>query len=217
MKKLIFTLLVFGCVINFAAAQEVYSSTGRPLNKSQKNVKDEQLVEPSRFIYGGWGLFGMGNGIINVGITPVIGYRITDEFSAGIGLGYQYFRVKDFNTVITDVNTGAEEFRPLNAHIYSPSVWGRYVIWSNIFAHVEYEQNIFSQRYYDNDFSEYPYPIIKVNETLSVPSLLAGGGLRQPIGDRASLIIMVLYDVLQDKNSPYYNTIAIRFGVNFGF
>lgn len=217
MKKLIFTTILSLGLVAAVTAQEVYSSTGRPLNRDQKNVKDEQLVEPSRFIYGGWGLFGMGNGVINVGITPIIGYRITDEFSAGIGLGYQYFRIKDYNSVITDVNTGAEEFRPLNAHVYSPSVWGRYLIWSNIFAQVEYEHNIFTQRYYENDFTQFPPPVIKVNRSINVPSLLVGGGLRQPLGDRASLIIMALYDVLQDKNSPYYNTIALRFGVNFGF
>ncbi|MCB0699063.1 MAG: hypothetical protein H6551_09030 [Chitinophagales bacterium] len=217
MKKLIYTILILTSLSSAAVAQEVYSSTGKPLNRSQKNVQSDKLVEPSRFIFGGWGLFGMGSGIINVGATPIVGYRISDEFSAGIGFGYQYLRIRDYNSVITDVNTGAEEARPLNAHIYSPSVWMRYVIWSNIFAHVEYEQNIFSQTVYDNDFTKYPYPIIKKNESLSVPCLLAGGGIRQPISQRTSLVIMLLYDVLQDKNSPYANTLAIRFGINVGF
>lgn len=214
-------LLLFIFTIGIAGssyAQDVYSSSGKPLNRKQTNVKDDRLIDPDRIIFGGWGNFGIGNGILNLGITPVVGYRITDGFSAGIGFGYQYFRVKNYNTVIIDGNTGAEEFRPLNAHIYSPSVWGRHIIWNNIFAQVEYEHNIFSQTYYTNDFTIFPdLPVIKETETITVPSLLVGGGLRQPLGRRASVVFMVLYDVLQDENSPYYQTVAIRFGVNFGF
>lgn len=219
MKKLL-CLFVLGALLHTssATAQDVYSSSGKPLNKQETNVKSDKLIDPSRFIVGGWFVFGMGNGFFNAGLTPVFGYRITDNFSAGIGFGYQYFRIKENNLVITDPNTGAQEFRPLNANIYSPSVWTRYVIWNNIFAHVEYEHNIFNQTYYDNDFTQYgTVPVVKVKESINVPSLLVGGGLRQPISDRTSFIIMGLYDVLQEKNSPYRNTLAIRLGINVGF
>lgn len=219
MKQILSTaLLGFAFIATVSAQEDVYSSSGRPVNKTEKNVKSDKLIDPDRFIIGGWGLFGVGAGVTNIGITPVLGYRITDNFAAGIGFGYQYLRVKNYNTVIIDVNSGAEEFRPLTAHIYSPSVWARHIIWNNIFAHVEYEHNIFSQKYFTNDYTQYgTLPVIKVNETINVPCLLVGGGLRQPIGDRSSLIFMLLYDVLQDKNSPYRNTVAIRLGVNFGF
>src|SRR5690606_32658672 len=129
--------------------------SGKPLNKSEKNVKSDKLIDPDRFIFGGWGLFGIGAGITNIGVTPVFGYRITEGFSAGIGFGYQYLRIKNYNTVIVDPQTGAEEFRPLTAHIYSPSVWARHIIWNNIFAHVEYEHNIFSQTTFTNDYTQY--------------------------------------------------------------
>lgn len=219
MRKLLFTALLGIIFTTTVVAQEkVYSSSGKPLNKSEKNVKSDKLIDPSRLIVGGWGMFGIGSGFTNVGITPILGYRITDNFSAGIGFGYQYLRIKEYNTVVIDPNTGAEEFRPLNAHIYSPSIWARHIIWNNIFAHVEFEQNILSQTTYTNDFTQYgTYPIIKDKQSLSVPCLLVGGGLRQPLGDRSSMIFMLLYDVLQDANSPYRNTVAIRIGFNYGF
>lgn len=215
--KGLFTVLFLSLLITSARAQDVYSSSGKPLRNDEKDVKSDKLIDPDRLIFGGWGVFGIGSGVTNVGITPIIGYRITEEFSAGIGFGYQYLRVKDYYAVIVDPNTGAQEGRPLNAHFYSPSVWMRYRIWNNIFAHVEYEQNISNVKEYTNDFTQFPPPIITRKTTLSVPSLLVGGGLRQPVGERASIIFMVLYDVLQEPNSPYLNTVAIRFGVNFGF
>lgn len=216
MKQILTTILLsLFCVGAATAQEEVYSSSGKPLNKSQKNVKDDRLVDPSRIIVGGWGLFGIGSGVTNLGITPILGYRITDNFSAGIGFGYQYLRVKDFFLVTTSF-TGPKERRPLNAHFYSPSVWARHIIWNNIFAHVEYEHNISSYKdYINNTLVDPPYEVRNV--TMSVPCLLLGGGLRQPVGERSSFVFMALYDVLQNEYSPYRNTIAIRVGFNFGF
>ena len=169
-------------------------------------------------IVGGWGVFGIASGFINLGISPTVGYRITDNFSAGIGLGYEYLRIKENNTVIVDANTGAFEYRPLNAHIYSPNVWARHIIWNNIFAQVQYEQNIISITTYTNDFTQYTtYPIIKEKTNVVVPALFLGGGLRQPIGDRTSLVFMLLYNVLHKNNSYYNNPLNIRIGFNYGF
>jgi hypothetical protein len=47
--------------------------------------------------------------------------------------------------------------------------------------------------------------------------MLVGAGLRVPIGGRASVVILGLYDVLQKPYSPYKNRIDVRFGFNIGF
>ena len=216
MKNLIVTILLVCGVASFATAQDVYSSSGKALNKQKTNVKSDKLIDPDRLIFGGWGVFGIGAGVTNLGITPIVGYRVTDNFSLGIGFGYQYLRVKDYFSVIVDPVTGREEFKPLNAHFYSPSLWARHIIWSNVFAHVEYEHNISTYKEYANNLLLNP-PYEEKNVSVSVPSLLVGGGLRQPVGGRAALVIMALYDVLQDPRSPYYRTFALRFGINVGF
>lgn len=218
MKKIVIAAIV-GLILsgNVQAQDDVYSSSGKPLNKSKDNVKSDKLIDPSRLIFGGWGLFGIASGVTSVGVTPIIGYRITDNFSAGVGFGYQYLRIKDYFSVIVDPATAQAELHNLNAHFYSPSIWMRHVVWNNIFAHAEYEHNISSFKEYTNDFTKYPPPPITRKTTSTVPCLLLGGGIRQPIGERASMIFMVLYDVLQDANSPYRNTVAIRVGINFGF
>jgi hypothetical protein len=47
-------------------------------------------------------------------------------------------------------------------------------------------------------------------------SLLVGGGYVQPISDRAAINIMALYDVIEDRKSPYSNGIILRVGATFG-
>lgn len=196
------------------AQEQVYSSSGKPLNRSEKQVKSDKLIDPDRFIIGGWGLFGIGSGITNVGASPIVGYRITDKFSAGVGFGYQYLKIKNYFQV--PVSFTEFQYKDLNAHSYTPSVWLRHIIWNNIFAHAEYEHNITSfKEYRANTFLTPPYEERRAN--ITVPCLLLGGGLRQPIGERTSIILMVLYDVLQHENSPYRNTVAFRFGINAGF
>jgi hypothetical protein len=51
-----------------------------------------------------------------------------------------------------------------------------------------------------------------------VPFLLLGGGAVQPISPKAALFVEVLFDVLQDSNSPYerWNPF-VSVGVTAGF
>lgn len=213
MKYILSALLVFVTAASLSA-QEVYSSSGKPISQYRREQKKKQEgFQTSRIVFGG----GMGLGIgtvTNISISPIVGYRITDKFTAGIGMGYQYLRIKDYYPV-ADPNTGAAIYKPLVAQVYSPSVWARYSIWRNIFAHVEYEHDFMSFRKYVNN--TFKNTIESITDHADVPCLLVGAGARWPISDRVSFIMLALYDVIQDKQSPYYGNIALRFGVNAGF
>lgn len=213
MRYIAFVILV--CLGIQASAQEVYSSSGRPVDENNKTrVKKDKGFDASNIIFGGGFGFGFGT-VTNVNVAPIVGYRFSDNFSAGIGMGYQYFRVKDYWRVY-DPATQGSAYKPLTSNGYSPSVWMRYVLWNNIFAHVEYEHNFIKYREYYND-SIAPGDILYRSVKYNAPSLLIGGGIRQPISDRVSLLFMALYDVLQDEYSPYRNTIALRVGIAAGF
>jgi len=43
-----------------------------------------------------------------------------------------------------------------------------------------------------------------------------GGGLATPAG-RGAMLFTVMYDVLQDPNSPYGNRPVVNIGYNFNF
>lgn len=210
MKRL--SALVFILLFSTAAfAQEVYNSSGSRVRPGAHKKKTG--FDPQRLIFGG-GL-GLGFGTVtNIAVSPVVGYRITDKFSAGIGLGYDYLRVKDYYQLV-DFN-GNPKYYDYKTSIYSASVWARYLLFENVFVHAEYEHNFMS-------FTDYRYAqngsgdIEGYKLNYNAPSLLLGGGFRQPISERSSFVAMALYDVLQDKYSPYYKTISFRVGVNVGF
>jgi hypothetical protein len=220
--------LVLACfTIQQVSAQEVYNSSGKTGKANYKENRKPKGFDVNRLMFGGGLGFGMGSGSIAFSITPVVGYRITDNFSAGVSLGYQYFRVKDFFSVYNQQTNLWDQFN-YNSNMFSGGVWARYVLWQNIFAHVEFENNITTYKDYFLDQGTARSERV----TNYVPCGLVGGGFRQPMGDNASFIIMALYDVLQDipsntrvsprtgerySLSPYAGRIDFRIGFLLGF
>src|ERR1022692_4776451 len=92
MKHIIWVLLVF-VSISYASAQDVYTSSGKPgYHKKTKKVKG---YDPSKLIIGGGLTAGYADGSVAVGISPIVGYRFTDHFSAGVGIGYLYSQLPE--------------------------------------------------------------------------------------------------------------------------
>lgn len=214
MKKILLTLtLAVATATTFA--QEVYSSSGKPLDeKKWGDDEEESGFNPNKMIYGGGFVFGIGGGVTNLGASPIIGYKITEKFSAGIGLGYNYLSIKDYR-FYNNPNTGAIQSYTLRNSIYSGSIWARHMIFQNIFAHVEPELLLWNR--VDSIYYDVPANKLEsIKKNVLVPRLLVGGGLRQPISDRVSFVGLILYDIIQDPNSPYTG-LDIRFGIAAGF
>lgn len=213
---IIFATVLLALPVTQLSAQEVYSSSGKPLDQKKKAANDDRLIKPDRLIFGGGAGFGLVSGAYTIGISPILGYRITDDFSAGIGLGYQYTRVKN-GIVVQGVFNQPTIYKHYNAHYFNPNVWLRYLIWRNIFAQAEYQQNIFTENTYFYNTAATPAELVKGSQSLTIPRMLLGGGLRQPMGPRASFVIMALYDVLDHPDLVYNDRLVFRMGVNFGF
>lgn len=208
MNRLTLLLLAL-CITVSAGAQETYNSSGRPQNRSSQQRKKPKGFDRERLVIGGAPVLGFGSGSLAIGLAPIVGYRFTDGFVAGIGLSYIYYKQND---ALSYINTNYN----IKAHAYSASVWARYLVFENIFAHVEYEHNFINYtnlRFDPNGSGNVETYWAKQNS----PSLLVGGGYRSPISSNASFVAMLLYDVLQDKRSPYLGAPSIRFGVNIGF
>lgn len=91
--KYIVSVLMLCLGISFANAQEVYTSSGR--NVHAKKEKKVTGFDPSRLIIGGGIIASFGTGYTDAGISPIVGYAITDHFAAGIGIGYEYFSIQN--------------------------------------------------------------------------------------------------------------------------
>jgi hypothetical protein len=125
-----------------------------------------------------------------VDVSPLLGYRITDKISAGIGATYQYYHYKD-------------KFYDFETDVYGGRVFGRYLFTEYLFGHAEYE-------YLNLEAFDFK------RRRVDVESLLAGGGYIQRIGDHAAIVAMILYNFTESVYTPYSNPI-IRVGFNIGF
>lgn len=146
-----------------------------------------------RIFFGGNFALSFGNVNTFVNISPRVGYRVTDRFSAGVGITYMYWRFNNrfaFNNVSTSV--------------YGGNIFTRYAITNQIFAHAEGEL-----------LSAEDFTTQDEGDRTLVPGLFIGGGYAVRLGNRSFLNIMVLYNLLYDNNvsSPYTSPIDVRIGV----
>ncbi|MBL7697409.1 MAG: hypothetical protein JNK79_04605 [Chitinophagaceae bacterium] len=132
---------------------------------------------------------GLGNNTFQVGASPVFGYSIARWLDAGIIANYNYTSYRDvvaFNDKLRYTTYGGGAF----TRIYPIRF---------LFAHVQFEHNFIKQKYIPRDAA---------NETHNVDanSLLLGAGIateRYPDDGRPFFYLSILFDVLDNDNSPY--------------
>lgn len=155
--------------------------------------EEKQTSGVQRIYYGGYLGFSFGN-YTRITIAPLIGFRLTRMWSAGFKVAYEYVQDKRYAETITSHNYGGSIFARLRPH-------------PRMYLHGEYAY--MSYEYQTADLS---------SEREWVPFLLLGGGYVQPISKRASAFVEVLFDVLQNENSPYEDWDPwISIGVSAGF
>lgn len=201
MKRVILLLLIclgFGNM----RAQDVYLSSGH--SGYHKKAKKKGF-DPEKLIVGGGFSAGFGGGNIDLGISPTIGYRFTPAFSAGVSVGYQYYR---FTTYQDAYNTYYQ-----NDYIVNPGIWARYLFYRNIFVTSVFEYDFIQVKgtTLDNIGN-----LVPENTSMTAPCLLFGLGFKQPLGGRVSGVLELMYDVLQQQNSPYLGQPVMRIGIIAG-
>ncbi|MFT4063067.1 MAG: hypothetical protein QM642_12010 [Edaphocola sp.] len=229
MKRIVILVTMMTLGAGPAGAQEAYNSTGRTGNARYKANQQKQGFDPKRLVFGG--NLGLSFGTVTyINVAPSVGYRLTDNFAAGVTTGYSYYRESNaFQTY--NLNTSATKTLPFTQSIYTGGLWARYTLFRNVMLQGQFEVN--SIDFYD--FSSYTFDSegwAQYNKNrVAVPSLLLGGGYRQPIEGIGSFFIIGMYDVLQniasntrtDQNgnkysiSPYANRLDIRMGFLLGF
>ncbi len=124
-----------------------------------------------------------------VEVSPTVGYRFTDRFTAGPGVTYRYMKFRGFQA----------------SSLYGARVFARQRFGQQFFVQTELES--LNTQYRTGNLSE---PILRT----WVPGFFLGGGLFQPVGRRAGIIISAMYNLIYDVNrSPYRS--AWNFNVGF--
>lgn len=130
-----------------------------------------------------------------VDISPLVGYRFTERFTAGLGATYIYIK---------------SNYYDYETSFYGGRIFSRYFITESIFAHAE--QEVLRGKFYEptNDF--------RLNSH-TIGNTYIGGGYQSKIGMNSGVFILVLYNL----NSSFYSKqinpsdpIVIRIGFNIG-
>lgn len=158
----------------------------------QKQISEGASWSERIYVGGGGGFNAgrdyLGNKYLSIQVSPVIGYMITQHFSAGTNIVYNYVSFPDL-----DLSTAQ----------YGGGPFLRYNV-QQFFGMVEY--NFLSV---DNDlYSE-------DNERVIYDRLLAGVGISQPIGNRGAVNIVGMYDVLYENSGPFNSPWVVRVFFSF--
>jgi hypothetical protein len=167
------------------------------------------------------GNFGLQFGsVTSIDVSPEVMVRVADQFHLGLGFSYDYMQAKNYFYDTTDA-----KYIAFRANVYGGRIFARYYLRSlfdnflgNIFGHVEYEYLYYTRPYKQDPsgsiFDPYGYSYKRGTDVLEISNLYVGLGYEQPLGEKAFMDIMVLYNMNQTYNSPYSNPV---FRLGFGF
>jgi hypothetical protein len=196
MKKVI-VLVLFSVLVSYAQSSTPDST--KPSSTSQ-GVQNQQ---PSKWYYGGTVGFNFWGDYFYLSVNPLVGYQVSPKFSVGGKLQYAYINDQRYDPL------------ELTSNNYGASIFTRYRPIYQIYLHAEFAYASYENYTIFTPLNGAPYA---ESERSWVPFLLLGGGLVQRIGPNASVYAEVLFDVIQDDNSPYENwdpIISVGAGVGF--
>lgn len=145
----------------------------------------------------------------SINLSPTLGYAFHENFNAGVTLGFNYFQqAEDYTNPITN----ALETYKYKYPGYSFSIYARYLLKNFLLFNVEPELNNvkFVKSYSLNLVTGRP---IENKQRITIPSFLVGVGYMQRFSDYGYSYISLNYDLVQNPNSRYYQTLDYRFGV----
>lgn len=189
----------------------------KPKDKRSSGVS-EYLEDKGNFASHLWygGSFNLGfNGnsyysLFNIGISPMVGYKIIDPISIGPRVSFQYTFIKGIGT-----DNNIHKVQPL---AYSVAAFSRFKFLRSFFAHLEYEYEseelpYFSGPYLYYDAAQAKIATVRVNRD----NLYIGAGYNTSGGQGGfGYEILLLYNALNGANSldlPF----LLRFGLTYNF
>lgn len=185
MRILLTTLLFLSSTIVFA--QDTIPEPPPKPEKERNPFKERLFFSPDLGLQ-------FGN-VTYINVSPKVGYMLTEKLGAGVGGTYIYINDQRYKSI---------------GYTYESSIYG-----GSLFA--QYQLVEFLQLY-----SEYQLLNLDAYDARNdkiyrknVPALLVGGAYTQRMGANSSVGLMVLWDIIEDRDSFYSNPI-LRIGFNFG-
>lgn len=145
-----------------------------------------------RLVFGGGGGGGSIPGGFLISLSPAVGYKVTDDFIAGVQIPYIFVSEKIFNKTV-------------NTHHYGISPFARYFFSDKFFVHGEFE---------NMSFQTIDPVKIEPSTRLWFTSPMIGAGYNMSFGEgRSGAYIMALYILNYDTNRSLYGSpLVLRVG-----
>ncbi len=186
--KLFYLIILYGLTLNVSFGQDTTVVYKKPTRDAPK--KEFESFE-DRLYYGGNVGASFGTTTF-LNLSPLIGCKITKDFSMGIGAIYNYYSTSIYGQKYT-------------TSIYGGSTFARYNVLENLFLQAGID-HINVPDYYN---------YTKLDSRIWIDNVLVGGGYKQSIGGNANMIAMIFYNLNQTQYSPNRNPI-IQIGFNVG-
>lgn len=167
-------------------------------------AQDEEAPKQNKFFAGG--NFGLSLGRYTlINLNPQAGYRFNRFLGAGIGMNLVYASQKEKDAYGNDYRKVVQGITGLNTFV-------RFYPIQRFLIQVQPEANyIFGKQIFYQPVKE----TYKLDAEI-VPSILIGGGLVTPT-EKGAMLFTVMYDVLQNPDSPYGNRPIVNVGYNVNF
>lgn len=198
-------LLMAGLFVSVDSYSQYENTSGQ---KKEGDVKKRPAPQKMRRWFAG-GMLGAGFSTYSsyVEVSPIVGYRLTENFQIGTRFTYIY-------NSVTAIYYNPYYFEDrINLNHYGASLFARYIIYKGIFAQAEYEY-LSLNNYFIEQVTPTYNQIVTFREPIN--SFFIGGGFFQNIGGRGFASFAVLFNVLDSPDSPYINpVIRLGFGAFF--
>lgn len=153
--------------------------------------RDVRLMSPAERVFVGGYLGAHFDFFTTISLHAHTGYLITNRLSAGLSTNYQY--------------SGIWGERLFSTHVYGGGGFARFMVFSGIFVHAEYEHLQLRTRQEAGS----PIKFAKNSED----NYFIGLGYAAPVSRRVNLNLVFLYNINQNS-AVYFNNPFFRIGVD---
>lgn len=177
------------------AQEEQQRPTAKPEVQQKESFYD-------KLVFGGGAGLSFGNNT-NIFLAPQVGYRVTDNFIAGLGYLYSY---TDWNQILTFQGLVNVDY---TNQIHGPNLFGTFTILETLFLGVQGEilnHDAYIYQPLRGDF---------LVENRWTPVLFLQGGFFQPVGKNGFMQIGMRINLLHDEFSPYATSWSPIFQIYF--
>ncbi|MES2731023.1 MAG: hypothetical protein V4714_04715 [Bacteroidota bacterium] len=174
-------------------ASSLYAQEDSTANKTDTNApiakpRKERFSLKDKLVLGG--TMGLGFNPTNINLSPVLGYKVTDDLVLGLGVTYMYTSIRYYGV-------------KYDYSVYGGRLYGRQKVFENFYAQAEYEV-----------LNVENYTSLDPTSRKWIGAPLVGATYVQPLGARSSIVISVLFNLnYKEGLTPYTNPI-FRLGFN---